>query len=128
MKKLAWKDHYSVGNDSIDFEHQELIGLINSVYTSLEGTRDIVEVEQRISQVHSEISAHFALEERLMREAGYAELEDHKNHHEELLDQLRNMMDAIENEGASALDELSEKLDAWFELHFSTYDARLHLS
>lgn len=128
MKKLEWKDHYSVGNDSIDFEHQELIGLINSVYTNLEGTRDIAEVEQRVSQVHSEISAHFALEERLMREAGYAEFEEHKNHHEELLDQLRNMMDAIENEGASALDELSEKLDAWFELHFSTYDARLHLS
>ena len=63
-----------------------------------------------------------------MREAGYAEFEDHKNHHEELLDQLRNMMDAIENEKSSALDELSEKLADWFEVHFSTYDARLHLN
>ena len=127
MIRIEWKDQYSVGNDAIDFEHQELISSINSIYTILEGTRNIADIEQTICHVHADISAHFALEERMMREAGYAEFEDHKNHHEELLDQLRNMMDAIEAEGASALDELSEKLNAWFGVHFSTYDARLHL-
>jgi len=127
MKKLEWKDAYSVGNESIDFEHQEIIELINSVYTNLASSRNLAEIEEKIIHVHAEISAHFALEERLMRESGYPELKEHKEHHEELLDELRNLMDSIEIDGESAFDELGDKLDAWFGLHFSTHDARLHL-
>jgi len=126
MKYLKWRDQYSVGVDSVDYEHQNLMDMINAIYAELEDQRDIAEIEKTISDVHAEISAHFALEERLMRNAGYEEYAAHKDDHEELLDQIRGMMDAIENDPEPALDVLSEKLSDWFSGHFATFDARLH--
>ncbi len=126
MKYLKWSEQYSVGVDSVDYEHQNLMDMINMIYAELEDKRDIAEIEKTVSDVHAEISAHFALEERLMRNAGYEEYEAHKNDHEELLDQIRNMMDAIENDPEPALDMLSEQLSDWFGGHFVTFDARLH--
>lgn len=126
MKYLKWRDQYSVGVDSVDYEHQNLMDMINAIYAELEDQRDIAEIEKTISDVHAEISAHFALEERLMRNAGYEEYAAHKDDHEELLDQIRSMMDAIENNPEPALDVLSEKLSDWFSGHFATFDARLH--
>ena len=126
MKYLKWRDQFSVGVDSVDYEHQNLMDMINAIYAELEDQRDIAEIEKTISDVHAEISAHFALEERLMRNAGYAEYAAHKDDHEELLDQISSMMDAIENDPEPALDVLSEKLSDWFSGHFATFDARLH--
>ena len=42
------------------------------------------------------ISAHFALEERFMRERGYDQLVQHKNDHERLLDEIRDIMEDFE--------------------------------
>ena len=126
MKYLKWSDQYSVGVDSVDYEHQNLMDMINAIYAELEDQRDIAEIEKTVSDVHAEISAHFALEERLMRNAGYEEYEAHKDDHEELLDQIRDMMDAIDDDPGPALDVLSEKLSDWFSGHFASFDARLH--
>jgi hemerythrin len=126
MKFLKWDERYSVGVDSVDFEHQNLMDMINMIYAELADRRDIEEIEKTVNDVHAEISAHFALEERLMKNAVYDEYEAHKNDHEELLDQIRDMMDAIASDPEPALDRLSEQLSAWFSGHFATFDARLH--
>ena len=126
MKYLQWSESFSVGVDSVDYEHQNLMDMINMIYAELEDRRDIAEITKTVSDVHAEISAHFALEERIMREAGYEEFEAHKNDHEDLLDQIRTMMDAIESDPEPALDMLSEQLADWFSKHFATFDARLH--
>jgi hemerythrin len=126
MKYLKWSEQYSVGVDSVDYEHQNLMDMINMILAELEDRRDIAEIESTVADVHAEISAHFALEERLMRNAGYAEYDAHKNDHEDLLDQIRNMMDAIADKPEQALDLLSDQLGDWFSGHFATFDARLH--
>ena len=126
MKYLKWEEQYSVGIDAVDYEHQNLMDMINTIYAELEDQRDVLEIERTMSDVHAEIAAHFALEERLMRNADYEEYAEHKNDHEDLLDQIRCMMDAITTDPEPALDMLSEKLSDWFSGHFATFDARLH--
>jgi hemerythrin-like metal-binding protein len=126
MKYLEWDDQYSVGVDSVDYEHQNLMDMINTIYAELGDRRDIAEIEKSVGDIHAEICAHFALEERLMREAEYEEYYAHKNDHEELLDQIRYMMDVISVDPEKALDLLSDQLADWFNGHFATFDARLH--
>ena len=50
----------------------------------------------------------------------------HKNDHERLLDEIRDIMEDFE--ASSSFDDilLAERLDAWFSRHFETHDARLH--
>jgi len=126
MKYLQWRDEFSIGIDSVDFEHQNLMEMINMIYAELDNRRDIAEIRRTVGEVHAEVSAHFALEERIMRQAGYEEFAAHKNDHENLLDQIRTLMDAIENDPEHALDVLSEQLADWFSGHFNSFDARLH--
>lgn len=61
-----------------------------------------------------------------MRESRYAEYEAHKEDHEELLDQLRVMMDELVTDPDQGFDSLKANLMIWFENHFRTFDARLH--
>jgi hemerythrin len=126
MKYLQWSEDYSIGIDAVDFEHQTLIEMINLIYAELEDRRDIDEIKRTIGDVHMEISAHFALEERIMRDGNYEEYAGHKNDHEDLLDQIRTMMDALDNDAEKAMDKLSEQLADWFSVHFATFDARMH--
>ena len=126
MPLLTWKPEFTVGVESVDFEHQQMIDLINEIYDEMKTRKDADSIEQFIGDVHFAISAHFALEEKLMREAAYAEYEAHKEEHEELLDQIRDMMDQFVLDPDAGFDLLQERLAAWFEHHFATFDARLH--
>lgn len=126
MPLLTWKKEFAVGVESVDFEHEHMIGLINEIYDEMRSRRDADSLEQFLGDVLFAISAHFALEERLMREASYPEYEDHKEDHEELLDQIRDMMDRLVADPDTGFENLQEKLSGWFERHFATFDARLH--
>ena len=60
-------------------------------------------------------------------EARYPELNAHKRDHERLLDDLRDIMDSeAATEADARSNALGTALDAWFGVHFATFDARLH--
>lgn len=126
MSLIEWKDEFSVGNAAVDLEHRELIDLINDLHAILQqrGTRE--QVVETLGEIYAQISAHFALEEKIMRDARYPGLEPHKADHEVLLDQLLDIMDGVEEDGSYGEDRLSSELEGWFSEHFRTHDARLH--
>ena len=105
MTLLQWKDRYSVGIAAVDHEHKELIDLINRLYDEWVKGGPRGSVEGFFGDLYKGISAHFALEERFMRERGYDQLTAHKNDHERLLDEIRDIMDDFvdEEQTASAL-------------------------
>lgn len=61
-----------------------------------------------------------------MKNAGYAEYEAHKDDHEDLLDQIRDLMDDYADDPVTGERKLQQGLSTWFAQHFSTFDARLH--
>lgn len=126
MTLLEWKSEFSVGIASMDFEHRKMITMINEIYDELSQRKDADSIEQFLGDIHAAINAHFALEERMMKDAGYVEYEAHKDDHEELLDQIRDMMDRFREDPENGFELLRENLADWFEKHFASFDARLH--
>ena len=126
MALIEWKDHYSVGVEAVDHEHREMIDLINEVHEKLIAGAGEPDVTAFLGEIFRAISAHFALEERFMREHRYDQLTEHKEAHEELLDDIRDIMDGYEADPEGARAQLSSRLDSWFTEHFKTHDARLH--
>ena len=126
MTLLTWQPEFSVGVEAVDFEHREMIDLINRLYEEMEGKKDADSIERFLGDIHATISAHFALEERMMRRANYPEYEAHKNDHEDLLDQVRDLMDIFVASPGKGVLLLQKQMSVWFESHFSTFDARLH--
>lgn len=126
MSLIAWRDEFSLGVESVDVEHREMIELINALDTSMqEGASHDVVVET-LGEIHARISAHFALEEKIMRDAGYERLAAHKADHERLLDRLLNVIDSVDEDGSYERAALSDYLNGWFSVHFRVHDARLH--
>lgn len=126
MKLLEWRPEFSVGNAAVDHEHRELIDLINSIHAGVSQGADRDQLASGLGEIYAQIAAHFALEEKMMRDADYAGYGVHKDDHESLLDQLAEIIDAVELEGKHQEQALSSALNLWFSEHFRTHDARLH--
>jgi hemerythrin-like metal-binding protein len=126
MTLLTWQASFSIGIAEVDHEHRGLIDLINNLHDALGGERSGERVEAFLGEIYADISAHFALEEKVMRDRRYDALAEHKADHERLLDGLRDLMD--EQAGGGVLDSrrFGRRLADWFVGHFQTHDARLH--
>jgi hemerythrin len=127
MALVEWRDEFRIGIPSVDHEHEGLIQAINDLHAQLSGHADKQAVADFLAEINTKISAHFALEEKIMREHGYDQLADHKADHERLLDGIRDIMDNFDRGAYLDYDEvLATHLRDWFTQHFKTKDARLH--
>lgn len=126
MTLLEWREDFRIGIEEVDYEHRELIDLINQLHAALGDSRSGERVAGFLGEILSSISAHFALEEKVMRARHYDALAEHKADHERLLDDLRDLMDG--HAGGAVLDDhaFAARLAEWFSGHFGTQDARLH--
>lgn len=127
MALLEWKDEFKVGIASVDHEHRQLIALINDLHGGLAGRPPKDAVAGVLGEIYAKIAAHFALEERVMRERNYDQYQDHKADHERLLEEIRDIMDRFEGDAYFNYESaLAMELSDWFAVHFRTKDARLH--
>lgn len=126
MALLEWKDEYAIGIASVDYEHRELIQYINRLHNHLTEGDGEISPAAFLGELHSMISAHFALEEQTMRKHRYDGYADHKADHEHLLDDIRDIMDECDENANVSLDKLGARLGSWFGNHFQGLDAQLH--
>lgn len=126
MALIEWRDEFSVGVPAVDHEHRELIELINATHEHLGKSDERDAVTEFLGEIYAKISAHFALEEQIMRAQGYDQYLDHKADHERLLDEIRDIMDYHQDTREFDDERFAAQLSGWFTEHFKTKDARLH--
>ncbi len=127
MALIEWSKDFETGVADVDHEHQELVELLNALHGQLEADAPRETISEFLGEVFARISAHFALEETVMRKHRYDEYEIHKADHEKLLDDLLNIMDDFEaGTEADYRSALAGAVRDWFVDHFKTKDARLH--
>jgi len=127
MALIAWRKDFETGVASIDHEHKQLIETINDVYDALESDPSANDVEGMLGDVHALIEAHFALEEQTMREMAYDAYAEHKAEHDDLLEEILDIIDAVADSADFDYgDALGGEVSAWFGDHFASQDRRLH--
>ena len=128
MALIEWQDEFIVGIPDIDHEHQMLVTLINEIHSRLKsGKPEASDLSRSLGEIYTQISAHFALEEMIMMQERYASFDEHKDDHDMLLDDVREIMDRVEKDQYYKYEDvLSTHLHDWFVVHFRTHDARLH--
>jgi len=126
MTLLEWREDFSVGVPAVDHEHRELIDLINRLHDQLVRPVSESSIDEFLGEIYARIAAHLALEERIMHARHYDRYREHKEDHERLLDDLRDIMDRHEDSYDYDDTELAGTLEHWFGDHFRTHDARLH--
>lgn len=126
MALIEWREDFCTGIPGVDYEHEELIKQINSIYTLIDDKADKDSVLDGLGNIYGSISAHFALEEQMMEKHSYDQFRQHQADHERLLNDICDITDDFEQ--ATKLDEqkFKQKLNDWFQVHFKTHDSRLH--
>jgi len=126
MTLIEWRKEFTTGISGVDHEHQQLIEMINSVYSMLDSNADKEDVINCLGDIYGKISGHFILEEQLMKKYDYDQYEAHSADHKQLLDDIGTITDEVEVSAQLNSNLLQQKLNDWFQLHFKTHDARLH--
>ena len=78
---FKWSPDYNVNIKTIDNQHQELVNILNRLFIAVsmrEGNKIIGSI---LEGLKSYTKTHFSLEERLMEQANYADIEAHKLEH-----------------------------------------------
>ena len=111
---------------AVEYEHQELVNLINDCYEQMESGADTGTIKQLLNQIYAAVAEHFAHEEELMLSSSYPEYEPHKDSHEQLLLVYRNLIDRFVTNPEAGVERAQKVLADWFIRHVSTADQELH--
>jgi len=126
MSLASLKEGLRTGIDSLDYEHRKLIGVMEALCDSFDRAESAHEVSDLFGALYAQASAHFALEESIMRGKKYAFYDAHKADHERLLDQIRRMMEAYENGMCTDCGTtLRACLEVWLAGHVADADTGL---
>jgi len=128
---LIWKNHLSVGNAMLDFEHKNLIGMINSIEYTI-NKNDSPALLKAIKLLKDRAHAHFATEARFAQAANF-HFEKHDLSHQYFLNELQSTLDELESSIAMsddtcckyAMEYYPRLLRDWFIEHISGEDMKM---
>jgi hemerythrin-like metal-binding protein len=81
---MTWSDSLSVGVKAMDDQHRVLVGILNDLHTAMLAGKAHTITGELLHKLVEYTKFHFACEEELMQEAGFAGLAAHHQRHQEL--------------------------------------------
>jgi hemerythrin len=127
---FKWSPEYSVNIKAIDDQHKELVAILNRLFMAVsrqEGDKVIAGILDSLTDY---TRTHFALEERLLREAKYANLKEHIEEHRKLIEKLDRLCKVHLLEEKPIYFEMLSFLKTWLKEHIQgddrNYSAALH--
>ncbi len=121
---FKWSRDYNVNIKVIDDQHQELVNILNRLFVAVfkrEGDKVVAGI---LDALMSYTQTHFALEEHLMREAKYKDIEQHIEEHRKLLEQLDRLCNKHLLGEKPIYFEMLSFLKRWLREHIQNVDKR----
>ena len=125
MKDIAWSRVLSVGVDEIDEDHRKLVNIFNILNHSVMAKESPDYLAAVLEELINCTIWHFSHEERLMLKHRYAEAEDHKAEHRDLINSAQALQRDILQGNEAVGDAQIEFLERWLTEHILTADMRL---
>ncbi len=119
---MEWLPEYSVGIETIDRQHQDILGYINRLTEAL-NSKDRWHVSHYLLiQINDFFKLHFAVEEALLEVTSYPDLAEHKLSHQDIIEHINALQLRSVKEDISV--ELIQFLRDWFIGHVLQSDKR----
>ncbi|MDD2700715.1 MAG: bacteriohemerythrin [Sideroxydans sp.] len=121
---FKWLPEYSVKIKTIDNQHQELVNILNRLFVAVskrEGNKAIAGI---LDALTSYTRTHFALEEKLMREAKYKDLLPHMEEHRKLMAKLEELSNKHLLKEKPIYFEMLSFLKSWLREHIQGVDTK----
>jgi len=125
MSHVIWRDSYILNVHEIDSQHEEMASLVEGLYDAVAGKESMEKVNRILSDLVDCTREHFFTEERLMREHGYPKYAQHKEEHDELLEQLEFFSQEAMKRSLSVYRFEFDVSRDWFIKHIEKFDKAL---
>ncbi len=117
MEIVKWRDSYSTGVKKMDEQHEQLIGMINQLYSMIRGNSTQVEINEIIDSCIDYAKNHLDDEENLLKEHKYPDLADQLSSHELFTDTITQMRERQKDEPEEVTQEIYTYLRKWWIDH-----------
>jgi len=123
---IQWSDSLSVGIESIDEQHKELISIIQRIGDIVKTQSfDLTSISEIVAELDDYVRVHFSHEEELMQESDYPEKETHIKQHDALRDKLDTINVFDVDDYRKFINETLMFLIDWLSGHILKVDKRL---
>lgn len=125
--EISWAEHMSVGNETIDSDHKNLIVVVNRVQRAI-ATGDRAALSKSFELLETYMIVHFKNEERIAEAVNFPF--DHiKMEHLKLVNEMNNMKNILESISGKWPDHMaktySHYLSDWMTDHVMKDDMKL---
>jgi hemerythrin-like metal-binding protein len=121
---VAWQDDMTVGVESIDNDHKNLLSLINDLQTAVYYHMGESFERKAIGELVDYTKYHFEREEGMMRAADYPNFQAHKLEHLEMIAQVKEFLAAYDKDRGATVDKMGDFLKTWLVNHIRGSDQK----
>ena len=124
MSYLKWSDKYSLNVAEIDEQHRKLVSLVNDMYDAMHAGKGRDMIGTVIAEFVDYTDYHFKAEERLLRQNGYPEYDEHKVMHYNLSRKAHSIKEAFDRGNTPTAIEVMLLLTNWLNTHILEEDRK----
>ncbi len=120
---MQWTNDLSVGVETIDNQHKELIRRLNSFYDSMNADNQ-AKVMEMLAFLSDYVVTHFRDEEALQVRYNYPGYAEHRKLHQAFMKDVRQMSDDMQKHGFTVATKslVGLTLTNWLTLHINRED------
>jgi hemerythrin-like metal-binding protein len=127
---MTWNSKYSVGVKTLDSQHTVLFGLLNDLHAAMLKGQAQSLTGPLLRKLLDYTNTHFSTEEKMLADAGYPGLADHKVKHRALIQKVEGYSVRFEKGEITLNLHLMNFLRDWLTEHIQRtdreYSAWLH--
>lgn len=123
MEKIVWNDSFNIQNEELDQQHRRLVELMNRLIELQEAKEPDDAVADILGALTNYFGYHFEMEEGLMLDHGYPEIESHREEHQAFVLQVAYFIATYRESGNSLKRDILTFLKEWLADHILKTDA-----
>jgi two-component system cell cycle response regulator len=123
MTELLWNEGMSVGIDAIDTDHKQIIAILAKLTSAQHGATSAQCINAIFTELEHYVTLHFAREESLLEQAGYADIAAHKVSHQKFIEQLPELkQEWLTKDCLACSEKITTFLHQWIIKHILIED------
>lgn len=122
MESIPWRASYETGVTMLDEQHKQLIGIINRLYSVIRNKQDTDNLQGVFEDLAAYATTHLEVEEGLLSEYKYPDLDNHRKRHEEYKARIDELRQDIESADEKIVVEVYTYLRQWWLHHIVVED------
>ncbi len=127
MQKVEWNSKFSVNNDTLDYEHQELLTIYSDMVDVVDNGGNNLIMINLLSNLEDYALTHFKTEEAYMASISYPRLAEHKDLHRKYSKRVLDFTLVYLNQNSNNPSEVLKFLRNWWTHHILEEDSKYAL-